>query len=327
MISGTGLLLALLGFALLAVAAGIVWWINRTPSAFRRSAEGELPLFSVSLTESRYSPVKPQPTIPANRSSNGRSASQDMARKTASNPDRAEAVGRMATGSGTAGGATVASAPPRSVESTSTAPKSATQRGVEFTTAAPGSVAPRHVESNAVTPARAAPTVSTSAGASPAPLPPASSTVPLAPESQTSVSEDGVAGTQVEGHLLRFAVPQEGTLQFLPGRLEILNGLDAGREVRFVRAPGPDGLQVTFGRAEGPAYRHVQLREGTVSRSHALMAMRDGDWYLTNLSSTNPVVHNEHILKPNEERVLADGDRVEMGDVVFGFRSRYRVCA
>lgn len=134
--------------------------------------------------------------------------------------------------------------------------------------------------------------------------------------------EDGVPGTQIEGHLLRFSVPQEGTLQFLPGRLEILNGLDAGREIRFVRAPGPDGLQVSFGRAEGPAYRHVQLREGTVSRSHARMALRGDAWHLTNLSSTNPVVHNEHILGANEERQLADGDRVEMGEVVFGFRSR-----
>jgi hypothetical protein len=43
------------------------------------------------------------------------------------------------------------------------------------------------------------------------------------------VSAAGVPGTMVEGHGLRFSVPAEGTLQFLPGRFEIGSGLDAGR--------------------------------------------------------------------------------------------------
>lgn len=132
----------------------------------------------------------------------------------------------------------------------------------------------------------------------------------------------GVPGIMVEGHLLRFAVPQEGTLQFLPGRFEIGAGVDSGREIRFVRVPGPKGTEVTFGRSEGEMYRHVQLRDQTVSRSHAKMQLVEGQWYLCNLSQTNPVVHNGRVLANGDEYLLADGDRIEMGEVLFTFRSR-----
>ena len=121
---------------------------------------------------------------------------------------------------------------------------------------------------------------------------------------------------------MRFSVPAEGTLQFLPGRLEISGGADAGREIRFVRVPGPDGTVVTFGRSEGPAYRHIELREATVSRRHARLRLEGARWHLTNLSATNPVVHNGRLLDDREEQPLTDGDRIEMGEVVFGFRSR-----
>jgi hypothetical protein len=137
-----------------------------------------------------------------------------------------------------------------------------------------------------------------------------------------AITAHGVPGTEIEGHLLRFSVPQEGTLQFLPGRLEITSGADAGREIRFVRVPGPDGTVVTFGRSEGPAYRHIQLREATVSRHHARLRLDQARWHLTNLSATNPVVHNGRQLDDGEEQPLSDGDRIEMGEVVFGFRSR-----
>jgi pSer/pThr/pTyr-binding forkhead associated (FHA) protein len=130
-----------------------------------------------------------------------------------------------------------------------------------------------------------------------------------------------VPGELVEGHLVRFSVPQEGTLQFLPGRLEITSGLDRGREIRFVRVPGPNGTEVTFGRSEGPAYRHIQLREATVSRSHARLRLADSRWHLLNRSATNPVLHNGRTLKDREEQPLTDGDRIEMGEVVFVFRS------
>jgi hypothetical protein len=136
------------------------------------------------------------------------------------------------------------------------------------------------------------------------------------------VSEAGVPGTMVEGHALRFSVPAEGTLQFLPGRLEIGSGIDAGREIRFVHVPGPNGTEVTFGRTEGPLYRHIQLHDKTVSRQHALLQWRDGHWYLRNLSQTNPVARNGGVLDIDDIPCLQDGDRIEMGEVVFTFRSR-----
>ncbi len=126
------------------------------------------------------------------------------------------------------------------------------------------------------------------------------------------------------GETLRFAIPDEGTLRFLPGRLEVVGGPDTGREVRFVAPPGSgDKVEITFGRTEGPAYRHVQLLARTVSRRHALMSLDDGHWNLTNLSATNPVLLNGRALAPDEVApLLVDGDRIEMGEVVFLFHSR-----
>lgn len=145
----------------------------------------------------------------------------------------------------------------------------------------------------------------------------------MAAETDSAViSAAGVPGTMVEGQLLRFSIPAEGTLQFLPGRLEIASGMDSGREIRFVRVPGPHEMEVTFGRSEGELYRHIQLRDQTVSRTHAVMRLVDGVWTLMNHSRTNPVVHNGKVLEDGAEQELEDGDRIEMGEVLFTFRSR-----
>lgn len=138
---------------------------------------------------------------------------------------------------------------------------------------------------------------------------------------QSIVNDAGVPGSMVEGHALRFSVPAEGTLQFLPGRLEIASGSDAGREIRFVRVDGPNGIEVSFGRADGEPYKHIQLRDKTVSRSHAVMRFDGARWSLQNLSHTNPVVHNGVQMAGDAVQSLADGDRVEMGEVIFTYRS------
>ena len=163
---------------------------------------------------------------------------------------------------------------------------------------------------------------------------------------ETARPNEMVSGAPVDGASVRYWRPADGTLQFLPGRLEVIAGRDAGQEIRFVRTPGPDGTKVTFGRAEGAPYRHVQLREPTVSRAHACMmldartsAPAPGDgrpgsnggsatprWRLENLSATNPVVVNGRSLAADESpasfAVLADGDRIEMGEVVFRFHEK-----
>lgn len=159
------------------------------------------------------------------------------------------------------------------------------------------------------------------------------------PLAATAMPNDAVTGAAVDGASVRYWRPADGTLQFLPGRLEVIAGRDAGQEIRFVRTPGPDGTRVTFGRAEGAPYRHVQLREPTVSRAHARMTLevggssddRDGrpntgGWRLENLSATNPVVVNGHPLASDGgdgcSVVLREGDRIEMGEVVFRFHAK-----
>jgi pSer/pThr/pTyr-binding forkhead associated (FHA) protein len=115
----------------------------------------------------------------------------------------------------------------------------------------------------------------------------------------------------------------DGTLQFLPGRFEIIEGLDTGQEVRFVKTPGPDGTSVTFGRSDGPSYRHVTLNAATVSRQHARIVQDGREWRLYNLSKTNPVVLNGRpMADEGDSAMLNDGDRVEMGEIVFRYHSR-----
>jgi hypothetical protein len=124
------------------------------------------------------------------------------------------------------------------------------------------------------------------------------------------------------GKVVQSVAPAEGTLQFLPGRLEVLDGDVPGRDIRFVRTWG-EVPEVTFGRVAGPPYRHIQLRSQTVSRQHARMQYVEGRWKITNLSQTNPVVINGQALDTaHGQRVLHDGDQIEMGDVLFRFRER-----
>ncbi len=126
-----------------------------------------------------------------------------------------------------------------------------------------------------------------------------------------------------DGQTLRFALPDDGTLQFLPGRLQVVVGPETGREIRFVRSPNTGETDVSFGRSEGPPHRHIQLLVPTVSRRHALMSLLDEHWSLQNLSATNPVTHNGRRLAPDEVvPLLVDGDRIEMGEIVFVFHSR-----
>ena len=132
-----------------------------------------------------------------------------------------------------------------------------------------------------------------------------------------------VEGERVQGARVEFHQPADGTLQFIPGRLEIVEGEDQQRhEIRFVKSfSGP--TEVTFGRNAGEPYRHVQLHSQTVSRLHAKMAFANGVWTLTNLSETNPTILNSTPLaEPDGTRALHEGDTIEMGEVIFRFREK-----
>jgi len=129
-------------------------------------------------------------------------------------------------------------------------------------------------------------------------------------------------GSSMSDKIVHSVPTGDGTLQFLPGRLEVVDGEHPGRDIRFVRTWG-EVPEITFGRVSGPPYRHVQLRSQTVSRQHARLQYTDGRWRLTNLSQTNPVIVNGDTLDTTHGQCfLRDGDQIEMGEVVFRFRER-----
>ena len=127
----------------------------------------------------------------------------------------------------------------------------------------------------------------------------------------------------VQGTQLRFFRAEEGTLEFLPGRLEVVAGEDIGQEIHFARQVGDEDVTITFGRSEGPPLRHVQLLDPTVSRQHARMTFSGQRWHLSNMSSTNTVLLNGAAVPDHGGGItLEDGDRLEMGAVVFVFHAR-----
>ena len=141
----------------------------------------------------------------------------------------------------------------------------------------------------------------------------------LTPTAPTAA--EAVEPEVVEGETIRFYRPDESMLQLLPGSLEVLEGADRGQEIRFVRTQA-GAVEISFGRAEGPAFRHIQLHAATVSRMHATMRFEDGVWHICNHSHTNPVVVNGQELDTSGAmRPLRDSDQIEMGEVLFCFRA------
>jgi hypothetical protein len=301
----TTLLVVIGGLLVVLTVGGIVWWVNRTPTGRRSDRAADLPLYSVTMSEDMNE--APAPRLTAPRSVTAVEAAEPRAQRVGKKDSGKSGRGPVSAPTRETPRSTPAVSPPPVVEAGADDTTARRAQIREFTTPAP-----RVKVRESAPPAAPPPVVTPSA-------PPAQVAPPAG---ERAITAHGVPGTEVEGHLVKFSVPQDGTLQFLPGRLQILDGQDAGREVRFVRVPGPDGTTVSFGRSEGPAYRHIQLREATVSRAHARMRLAEGTWHLTNLSDTNPVVVNGRTMAAGEELPVADGDRIEMGEVVFGFRSR-----
>lgn len=125
----------------------------------------------------------------------------------------------------------------------------------------------------------------------------------------------------IEGRTIKLHAPPAKTLKILPGRLEVLSGEDQVREIRFYKAPGMRVPEVTFGRASGAPYKHVQLKAMTVSAQQARLTYSNGHWTLTNLAkaTSNPTRVNGRDLDVGEEVVLRGGDIIEMGEVSFRF--------
>jgi hypothetical protein len=196
--------------------------------------------------------------------------------------------------------------------------------------------APPGSQSHATLPEQALPSRAAPAPAAPASSAPADpdpvSTAAAAPPAPDAVRPASVGPVRARRAPRRPAAdaatddfPVDGTLQVLPGRLEVLAGITLDnpweQEIRFVRVPGSDP-ELTLGRGEGPPHRHLRLDSATVSRQQAHMRFDDEGWTLTNLSRTNPTVVNGEALAPGGATLLREGDRIEMGEVAFRFRER-----
>ncbi len=125
----------------------------------------------------------------------------------------------------------------------------------------------------------------------------------------------------VEGRTIKLFAPPPGTLKILPGRLEVVEGDEAVREIRFYRVRGQVTPEVTFGRVAGPPFTHVQLKPMTVSGRQAKLTFINNQWILTNFAAdtSNPTRHNGQELPVDGQVALAEGDRVEMGEVALVF--------
>lgn len=128
----------------------------------------------------------------------------------------------------------------------------------------------------------------------------------------------------LEGKTIKFHTPPPGTLKLLPGRLELISGdeSDKVREIRFYRVPTQTEAEFTLGRGQGQPFTHIQLKAMTVSSKHAKLVYAGNEYTLINYSGVNPVVVNGKPLEANGRAVLKDGDRVEIGEVVFNFHAR-----
>lgn len=112
-----------------------------------------------------------------------------------------------------------------------------------------------------------------------------------------------------------------GTLRMLPGRLVPEDRQALRDDIRFIALDTTGEQRFTIGRGEGPPHQHIQIAAPTVSRRHATLLYEEGVWSIGNLSETNPVRVNGTELRENDSVILAEGDMVEMGDLMLRFRS------
>ncbi|HEX7981313.1 MAG TPA: FHA domain-containing protein [Gemmatimonadaceae bacterium] len=155
--------------------------------------------------------------------------------------------------------------------------------------------------------------------------PPVSNAVPPRVAGERSIGiptmMDAESQLSATSETVRFQRPNDDVVQLLPGHLEVVSGDTRHQEIRFVRVQGQQP-QLILGRNPGRSPQHISLNSSTVSRQHARLAFSGGKWAVANLSKTNPVVVNDQELTNLDgERQLADGDRIELGEVVLRFHA------
>ncbi|MBI4615580.1 MAG: FHA domain-containing protein, partial [Planctomycetes bacterium] len=92
--------------------------------------------------------------------------------------------------------------------------------------------------------------------------------------------------------------------------IEMVSGPDKGKSYPI----DPVAKKFTLGRTEN---NDVRLEGKTISRHHAQISVRNGDYVITDLGSKNRTKVNG---EPITEKVLADGDEIRIGSNVMRFR-------
>lgn len=165
-------------------------------------------------------------------------------------------------------------------------------------------------------------TVMSSAGGTPAGAP---STPPSAPAIAPAAVRDGAYNGEpelVEGRTIKMHRPvKDQTVKVLPGRFKVVDGLDDIPELRFFMPRGRRTAEITFGRATGRPYEHIQLKPRTVSSRQAKLVFDGGQYTLVNHASkeSNPTHVNGRELDEGEAITLKAGDRITMGEVEFEY--------
>lgn len=126
----------------------------------------------------------------------------------------------------------------------------------------------------------------------------------------------------IEDSSIKFAAPPDVTLILCPGRLEIIDGCDKHKNIKFFKPKNKEETEFTFGREVGEPYIHIQLKSPTVSAKQAKIMWTNGRYMLLNYSTTNPTKVNDKILKKGQSVILDDYSTIEMGEIILKFHDK-----
>lgn len=138
------------------------------------------------------------------------------------------------------------------------------------------------------------------------------------PMPEPKVNETNKTGV-VENKTIKIVNPTEKTVKIVPGKFEVLSGIDELQELRLYTDPKSRQSEYTFGRDPGPGHYHFQVKSNTVSRRQAKLIVTKNDYSLINYSDTNPTIVNGSPMDINDSYTLNPGDIIEMGEVRLKF--------
>ena len=148
--------------------------------------------------------------------------------------------------------------------------------------------------------------------------------IPVQQNTGTEISVPGDFENDISQNMefktIKISQESPKTLKLIPGRLQIVSGLDKGKEFPIMATPGPEGNVLKIGREKGlPGTSYIELLEKTVSRQQAEILFKDNKLYIRNLSTTNHTRHNGKDLTPGELAELSSGSVITTGEVEFKY--------